>query len=375
MKLAFISQAPTPYLTPILNELAERIDLHVIFMAGRRPPSSVESWATFHDPWGTAPRFEYSFHPSFALGWIHRDFHAQISAGVSFRLARLRADVVLVHGWGPLMMEPLAWRTIGRKRAVMWTESTKSSGLFRGPVSEGIRRAILRSVDSFVSNGSQATEYVEALGVSRERVVTSCLPSVPVREPLEAEPIAATEVPSATMRFLFVGRLVPLKRPLELIAAFRLARDAIPNATLTIVGDGPMRGGVEAATGDLGGRVRMVGRLEGAALGAMFTAADVLIVPSEREVWGLVVNEGLHAGLYVIASDQVGSAVDLLRPGTGMIVPATDVASLAAALKAAWRDVDRSPAARHARAQSVQDCTPRAFAAAVIEAVHRAIGD
>jgi glycosyltransferase involved in cell wall biosynthesis len=373
MKLAFISQAPTPYLTPILNELAERVDLHVIFMAGRKPSTTVESWATFHDPWGTVPRFEYSFHPSFAVGSIRRDFHARISAGVSFRLARLHADLVLVHGWGPLMMEPLLWRLIARKRAVMWTESTQTSGLLRDPVSEGFRRAMLRGVDTFVSNGSRATQYVEALGVSPGRVVTSCLPSIPGRERLEGRPATPIHAGSATVRFLFVGRFVPRKRPLDLIAAFRLATGAIPGATLTIVGNGPLRADVEAASADLGDRVRMIDRLEGAELSSAFSAADILVVPSEREVWGLVVNEGLLAGLYVIATDQVGSAFDLLRPGTGTIVPTADVSSLAAAMKAAMRDVDRSPAARLVRAKSVQDCTPRAFAAAILEAADRAL--
>jgi len=202
-------------------------------------------------------------------------------------------------------------------------------------------------------------------------VVTSCLPSIPDREQLEKRQIAATQ--AGTTRFLFVGRLVPRKRPLDVVAAFRLASDIAPDTTLTIVGDGPLRATVEAAIADLGDRVRMTHRLEGAALSAVFSAADILVVPSEREVWGLVVNEGLYAGLYVIATDQVGSAFDLLRPGIGAIVPTADVSSLAAAMKAAVHDVDRSPAARLVRAKSVQDCTPRAFAGAILEAAGRAL--
>ncbi|MBI3745850.1 MAG: glycosyltransferase family 4 protein [Chloroflexi bacterium] len=370
MKLVLIAQAPTPYLTPILNELADRADLQVIFMSGRRPARSLESWATFRDPWGVKPRFDFTFHPSLAVGWIRHDFHVQLSAGVSIRLARSRPDVVVIHGWGPLMVEPLLWRLIARRRAVMWTESTLDSGLLRGTVSDRFRRAMLRGVDLVVSNGSRATQYALALGVAPERVITSCLPSVP------AAPAPQT-VPSRSDRdrlhFLFVGRLVPRKRPLDVLTAFREAGDALGDATLTIIGDGPLRGDVEAAAADLGDRVRLSPRLEGPPLAAEFAAADVLVVPSEREVWGLVVNEALAAGLYVIATDQVASAVDLLRPGVGAIVLTGDVSSLVAAMRAAIRDVDRSDAGRVGRAQTVRDCTPRAFASALVEAAARAL--
>ena len=71
-----------------------------------------------------------------------------------------------------------------------------------------------------------------------------------------------------------------------------------------------------------------------------YAACDVLVLPSIatatfREPWGLVVNEAMNRGLAVIASDQVGAAAGgLVRDGqNGLLVPAGDSASLAAALQ------------------------------------------
>jgi glycosyltransferase involved in cell wall biosynthesis len=53
------------------------------------------------------------------------------------------------------------------------------------------------------------------------------------------------------------------------------------------------------------------------------------VVPSRKEPWGLVVNESLGLGRFVIASDRVGAAMDLIRPGVGRTFRAGDPASLA----------------------------------------------
>ena len=99
--------------------------------------------------------------------------------------------------------------------------------------------------------------------------------------------------------------LIPRKRPLELIRAFeRLGRE-VPGATLTVVGaQGELEGDVRELAARVPG-VRYVGFAQGDGLAALYAAADVLVLPALREVWGLVVNEALAHGLFVIASDEV----------------------------------------------------------------------
>jgi glycosyltransferase involved in cell wall biosynthesis len=71
-------------------------------------------------------------------------------------------------------------------------------------------------------------------------------------------------------------------------------------------------------------------------LPAYYHAADILVMPSEFEPWGLVVNEAMAAGVLPVVSDRVGCGPDLVQ-GIGEIYPCGDVGALATALSRAIR--------------------------------------
>ena len=228
-----------PYNTPILNALARRVDLHTIYMCKE------DRINRFVDIWGDEPTYAYTFLPSKSLHSELVDLQVQLSIGTSRRLAKLRPDVVLVVSWKPLVIEPLLWSRWSGRAAVMWSESTRFSGLLRGSLSTRIRRAILANVDGFVTNGSQASEYLRMLGVRPDRIVTSRLPA--------SERVVASSVVRSTdagegVRFLYVGRLIPRKRPVELIRAFEAVAHEVPAATLTVVGQGELESEVRQAS-------------------------------------------------------------------------------------------------------------------------------
>jgi glycosyltransferase involved in cell wall biosynthesis len=128
-----------------------------------------------------------------------------------------------------------------------------------------------------------------------------------------------------------------------------------------LVGGGDLEAEVRAAAARVPG-VHYAGFCEGTELESHYQASDVLVLPALREVWGLVVNEALARGLFVVATDQVGSAYDLLDERSGIIIPANDLDRLTAALVETARALDVSDAARHQRALAVSDCTPDHFA-------------
>ena len=369
MKIVSLWESPTPYFTPILNELSRLVDLHVIYMSRAHPLYG------FTDHWGAAPEFDYTTHWSMPLKWRMTDLRAVVSCGVSLQLQRLDPDLVLVCSWTPLVLEPLLWARARHRRSLMWTESTQFSGLLRGRLSNALRRLIVSRVDRFVSNGSMATAYLESLDIDPARVVTSRLPS-----PMFANPhdlVHGRESAAGGVRsphFLFVGRLIPLKRPLELLRSFASVLRALPHARLTIVGDGVLLPDVVRAAQAYGERVSLLGHVEGDALRAVYASADILVFPSVRDVWGLVVNEALAHGLYVITTDHVGCAPDLLDEGSGRIVPAGDSAAFAEAMIAAGAHVDLDAGGRAARTRRVAGCTPAAFAADICRAAQAAAG-
>ena len=71
----------------------------------------------------------------------------------------------------------------------------------------------------------------------------------------------------------------------------------------------------------------------------LYAMADVFVLPSADEPWGLVINEAMGSGLPIVASERVGAAADLIRPGyNGFRFPPGDRAALAQALRLALQD-------------------------------------
>ena len=118
-----------------------------------------------------------------------------------------------------------------------------------------------------------------------------------------------------------------------------------------MAGDGPLRSFLEGeAKGDP--RIRFLGYADEKSLPDLYRQADMLVVPSLFEPWGLVVHEGLAYGLPVIATDQVAAADDLIDSGVnGYVVPAGSDEALASAMRsvAEWSPSHRREAAARNR--------------------------
>ena len=142
---------------------------------------------------------------------------------------------------------------------------------------------------------------------------------------------------------LFSGKLTSIKG-LELL--IRSVKDMNPDLreqlVLLFLGDGYLRESLrQSARLDPSVEVRFVGFQNQSLLSRYYHAADVLVLPSYSETWGLVVNEALHHGLPCVVSNTVGCAPDLVKPGlTGEVFDSGSVDSLRIALEKALHLVD-----------------------------------
>jgi len=178
-------------------------------------------------------------------------------------------------------------------------------------------------------------DEVVALGVPRERVAV-------VMNGVNAELFHPRDRAQARRELglpagplvLYVGNLKPEKGVLELIAAWPRVSRELPDASLAIVGGGPMRTALEAT---LPPRATLHGAQPLAAIPTWLAACDVLVLPSHVEGTPNVVLEALACGRRVVAS-AVGGVPDLLTtPTLGALVTPRDPEALAAALTQALR--------------------------------------
>lgn len=177
-----------------------------------------------------------------------------------------------------------------------------------------------------------------------------------------------------TFVVLFCAKLQPWKRPSDLLRAFAQADTS--NAILVFAGDGPLRPTLEAQAESLGvrERVRFAGFFNQTQLPEVYTAADLLVLPSVYDAFGVVVNEAMLCGCPVAASSNVGATRDLIAPiSPDFIFPCGDVDALAAILSNAARDPARLREMGRRGIEHMRTWTPHRNVSATLEAVERSV--
>jgi glycosyltransferase involved in cell wall biosynthesis len=181
-------------------------------------------------------------------------------------------------------------------------------------------------------------DEVVAMGVRQDRVtiVMNGVDAALFRPLDRAAARAELGLPAGPLA-LYVGNLKEVKGVQDLVPAWAQVLRAVPEATLAIVGSGPLRGAIEAAAAPFGDRIRLVEAQPLATIPTWMAACDVLVLPSHAEGTPNVVLEALACGRRVVAS-AVGGIPDLLvRPELGTLVPPHDPDALAVALAHALR--------------------------------------
>lgn len=125
---------------------------------------------------------------------------------------------------------------------------------------------------------------------------------------------------STRKQLVVIARHVDVKNLPAAIEAVASDPDLRERLTLCFVGDGPLRGDLEALAEERQVDAKFLGALPRRQVGRVLAHADALLLPSIREPWGIVVCEALGLGIPVIASPAVGAATSLAGQSDAIIV-------------------------------------------------------
>ena len=304
---------------------------------------------------------------------VHRT--TQLEAGRAVASGGYRA---VIAGLGGRVALPAAYLAARRARIpfVLWASIWEHPRTAAHALSRPATSLLDRRADAVVTYGPHVTEHV------RRRRPHGPVFEAPQAVSAEQFGAAVGDAEQAVWRqragvaddgflALYVGRLEEEKGVRILLTAWRDA--GLPDAALALAGDGPLRADAEAHAIALGPVAR-------AKLPPLYAAADALVLPSIRtatftEPWGLVVNEAMHQGTPVIASDAVGAAAGgLVRDGrNGLVVPERDPAALAAALRTLAADPALRARLGDAARADVADFSEAAWVAGMRQAL-RSVG-
>lgn len=135
---------------------------------------------------------------------------------------------------------------------------------------------------------------------------------------------------------LYASKFIIRKYPIDVLNAYLMMCKNLnaPKPYLLYIGTGETFDDVKKQAAIDPEHIRFLGFKNQSELPDYFVLADILILPSLRENWGLIINEAMSAECAIVVSDQVGCATDLVKPGVnGFIFPARDVKKLSDYLK------------------------------------------
>lgn len=362
-RIAFIDYFPTHYRRRLYEEIGRRADADFYFFADERERYWNKKIPLAHD--GDFRTVDL---------WRTRVLGQPVMPGLLARISPRRYDAVVKNLNGRLMF-PALYATARARRVpfVLWT------GMWYHPQSRfhsATRRfteSVYRDVGAIVAYGDHVKRFLcDVPGVEPDKVFVA-------GQAVDAGPFSAARASrnGTGPEILFVGQWEEYKGVESLFDAFARLGDV--QARLRIVGNGSLEDLVRRrAAADP--RIEVVGYVPQADLPGELARSRCLVLPSvttdiDKEPWGLVVNEAMHAGVPVVASDAVGAAAGgLVRDGrNGFVVPERDSAALADALRRLVADEERAARMGAAAAEDVEQFNYDRMAGAFLAAVEHAI--
>lgn len=338
LRLGILQTHPVQYLSPLYRTLAARSDVDLtVFFAHR--PNAVEQGTGFGVPF----EWDVDLTGGYRSEWL-TNVAAKPSASafmgcdtpeIAGIVARRRFDAFVVMGWHARSY----WQAMaGCWRAGVPVMVRGDSQLTTEP---GAKRAVkrvvyplfVRRLAACLSVGERSDAYFRYYGARRvvrtphfvdnDFLGRRALELAPERSALRAR----WGIPDGALVLAFVGKHIPIKRPVDLVRG--IAASGRRDVWALYVGDGELRRACEDEAERLGVNARFAGFMNQTQLPEAYAAADVLVLPSQSETWGLVVNEAMASGRPALVSEAVGSAPDLVHDGaTGYRFAVGDVEAL-----------------------------------------------
>ena len=327
-KLLYLVSHPIQYQAPLLRLIAEQpdIDLRVLFERIDRDNRYFDVGFDREVKWDI----------DLTDGYEHA-----VMSDVDLKQETSRADVIWAHGWQtPRMRSCLTQAKRSRRPVLMRGENCELAmpdgrGL-RGWFKRRFISEILKRCDLYLAIGSENRNYYLNRGVLPDQIIDMpyAIDNTAFGEGADAARLNQRELrdrlgisPNRRV-ILFAGKLQTRKNPKLLVTAVAMANLAGEVPVLIFVGDGELRAELQELAPD----AIFTGFVNQTEMPAYYDLADVFVLPSLREPWGLAVNEAMACGTATIVSDQVGCGADLVDNTSGRIVKAGDMLALSKAL-------------------------------------------
>lgn len=368
IRLAILASHPVQYYAPMFRELAQKIDLHVFYAHSATPAQQAAA--------GFGHAFEWDI--NLTDGYSH-SFLTNVSKRPGtdwFGGCDTPEIYAKLKSGGFTVVLTLGWHLKSMNQGVVAAKRLGLPVLARGDSQLSTRRSLvkkwlkaitypilLRAFDAALYVGKNNQAYWRHYGFPEQRQFFSphCIETTRFAEGATAKARDALRsrlgISPTAFVVLFAGKLLPFKRPLDIVHALAKVRKTEGDARMMVAGSGPLEANLTALAAELQVPLDLLGFQNQSQMPAAYAAADVLVLPSDgRETWGLVANEALASGKPIIVSDAVGCAPDLTADvRCGQVFAMGDHEALAKALSTVMNStIDLASIAKISDTHSIQ---------------------
>ena len=327
-RVLFLTNYPSPYRVHFFDELGKDMDVTVLYS------DRVEDMKHRNAAW-----FEEGEHgfrtvrltPKFRVGRRYLCFDV-------IPWLKKKYDAIVVCGYSsPTAVLAMAWLRLHRVPFYMEVDG----GLIRqdGKLKHFVKKSLVCLANQWLSTGVHTTQYLVHYGAKREKVTHYPFSSLYEKDILQM-PLSQKEKEAFRMMLgieekhmiLAIGQFIHRKGFDVLLHA---AKNLDSGIGIYIVG-GETTDEYRKLREELGLRnVHFLGFQKKDRLALLYKAADLFVLPTREDIWGLVINEALAYGLPTITTDRCVAGLELIENGVnGYVVPVGDAEALAEKIQA-----------------------------------------
>lgn len=327
MRVLYLTNIPSPYRVDFFNELGKFCELTVLFET-RYSKERDERWVS---------ETEVHYKSVFMNGIRHGVAEAICPEVIKY-LSPKKFDIIVVGMYSsPTGMLAIEYMRLKKIKFILNTDG----GLIKEE--SGIQRRLkahfIGAASAWLSTGDMATEYLCYYGAKREKIYKYPFTSV------KQDEIISANLMSGDMKE-YMKKKLGIKEKTIILAVGRFTYEGVygkefdtvlkaaeridPSIGIYIVGDEPTEEFIKWKEEKKLTHVHYIGFQKKNELAKYYAAADLLVLMTKMDVWGLVINEAMMYALPIITTNQCGAGVELVRNGeNGYVIPVSDYNSLA----------------------------------------------
>ena len=325
-KVVLITNIPTPYRIPLFNELnkqmlQEEMELHVIFSESGYQRRKFEiDFSQIQFPYTLLKGGTITSKKNVEKTYF-------FYKGLWNALNKLQPKNIIVAGFSAASIITASWCSRNKSIFSIWSGSIETETRNISWLRILLRRQLIKRAQSFIAYGTLAAKYLVKMGATEDRVHLGINTVDTNFFEHETAKIKNNSQEKRKFTFTYLGYLVPRKNVNLVLEVASLLLKEGSDFKIQIIGDGESKNSLESLSIQLGlkGHIEFTGYKQRSDIPYYFANSSALLFQSDFDIWGLVLNEAMAAGLCCLATIHAGATFDLIKEGeTGFIMDYND---------------------------------------------------